>query len=49
VQAQLASRVAVKLDTKNLLDAPYRVVQGSVTRLRYRAGRAFTLGVTLTP
>jgi hypothetical protein len=24
-------------------------VQGSVTRLRYRAGRVFTLGVTLTP
>jgi TonB-dependent receptor len=49
VRAQLASRLAVKLDTKNLLDAPDRVVQGSVTRLRYRAGRAFTLGVTLTP
>lgn len=49
VQAQLGSRIALKLDTRNLLDAPYRVVQGSVTRLRYRAGRVFTLGVTLTP
>jgi TonB-dependent receptor len=49
VQAQLTSRIAMKLDTKNLLDAPYRVAQGSVTRLRYRAGRVFTLGVTLTP
>jgi TonB-dependent receptor len=49
VQAQLGTRIALKLDTKNLLDAPYRVVQGSVTRLRYRAGRVFTLGVTLTP
>ncbi|HEY7686748.1 MAG TPA: hypothetical protein VH833_11635, partial [Gemmatimonadales bacterium] len=49
VQAQLGTRIALKLDSKNLLDAPYRVVQGSVTRLRYRAGRVFTLGVTLTP
>ncbi|MGH7537775.1 MAG: TonB-dependent receptor domain-containing protein, partial [Gemmatimonadales bacterium] len=49
VQAQLASRLAVKLDAKNLLDTPFRVVQGSVTRLRYRAGRVLTLGVTLTP
>ncbi len=49
VQSQLGARVAVKLDAKNLLDAPYRVVQGSVTRLRYHAGRVFSLGVTLTP
>ena len=48
-QAQLGSRIALKLDAKNLLDAPYRVVQGTVTRLRYHAGRVVTLGVTLTP
>ncbi len=49
VQAHLGPRVALKLDAKNLLDAPYRVVQGSVTRLRYHAGRVVTLGVTITP
>jgi TonB-dependent receptor len=49
VQTQLGARFAVKLDAKNLLDAPYRVVQGSVTRLRYHAGRVVSLGVTLTP
>ncbi len=49
VQTQLGPRLALKLDAKNLLDAPYRVVQGSVTRLRYHAGRVVTLGVTLTP
>ena len=48
-RAQLGSNVALKLDAKNLLDAPYRVVQGSVTRLRYHAGRVVTLGVMLTP
>jgi TonB-dependent receptor len=47
-QAQLSPQLALKLDAKNLLDAPYRVVQGSVTRLRYRAGRVLTLGATLT-
>jgi outer membrane receptor protein involved in Fe transport len=49
MQTQLGPRLALKLDAKNLLDAPYRVVQGSVTRLRYHAGRVVTLGVTLTP
>ena len=46
---QLVSQVALKLDAKNLLDAPYRVVQGQVTRVSYRAGRVFALGATLNP
>ena len=49
LQSQLGARIALKLDARNLLDAPYRVVQGSVTRLRYHAGRVVSLGVTLTP
>lgn len=37
-------RVAVRFDGKNLLDSPYRTVQGSATREEYRAGRMFDLG-----
>jgi TonB-dependent receptor len=38
-----------KLDGKNLLDAPYRMVQGSVVRQRYKTGRSFSLGFTWKP
>jgi hypothetical protein len=41
--------VALKLDAKNLLDAPYEVTQGSVTREYYRAGRSLSAGVTWRP
>ena len=41
--------VAMKLDAKNLLDAPYEVTQGTVTREYYRAGRTFSLGLTWRP
>jgi TonB-dependent receptor len=34
-----------KLDAKNLLDSPYRVTQGNVTRERYTTGRIFALGL----
>lgn len=33
-----------RADFKNLLDAPYRLTQGSVTREAYRAGRVFSIG-----
>jgi outer membrane receptor protein involved in Fe transport len=36
--------LALKLDAKNLLDSPYLMTQGDVVRLRYRAGRTFSLG-----
>ncbi len=39
----------LKVDAKNLLDSPYRVLQGGVTRLEYRAGRVFMLGATWQP
>ncbi|MGI9076249.1 MAG: TonB-dependent receptor domain-containing protein [Gemmatimonadaceae bacterium] len=38
-----------KLDGKNLLDSPYEVTQGSVTREYYRAGRAIAGGLTWRP
>lgn len=49
LQLPLADATSVKLDAKNLLDAPHLVTQGSVTRLRYRTGRVYSLGVTWTP
>jgi TonB-dependent receptor len=35
-----------RVDAKNLLDAPYVLRQGTVTRERYEAGRVFSLGLT---
>ncbi|MGH7449277.1 MAG: TonB-dependent receptor domain-containing protein [Longimicrobiales bacterium] len=37
---------ALKLDAKNLLDAPYELVQGDVTRESYRAGRSYSFGLS---
>ena len=37
---------SVKLDMRNLLDTPYQLRQGAVTRHRYRSGRMFALGFT---
>jgi TonB-dependent receptor len=38
--------VAGKLDLKNLLDSPYEVRQGDVTRAWYRTGRGVSLGLS---
>ncbi len=38
-----------RLDAKNLLDAPYLLTQGSVTRDSYRAGRLFSVGFSWKP
>jgi hypothetical protein len=35
-----------KVDLKNLLDAPYEVVQGDITRNYHRSGRALSFGVS---
>src|SRR5690606_37896811 len=40
----LAGSLNLRVDGRNLLDAPYLVSQGGVTRESYRAGRIFTLG-----
>ena len=40
---------SLRLDAKNLLDSPYRVEQGGVTRLRYKAGRVFSFGASWSP
>jgi len=46
LQIPVAEAFIVKLDGKNLLDAPYRLTQGEVLRTRYLSGRVF--GVTLS-
>lgn len=43
----LGGGTTLKLDAKNLLDAPYELRQGSVVRHRYTSGRTFSLGVAL--
>ncbi|HEX2778922.1 MAG TPA: hypothetical protein VHM30_05435 [Gemmatimonadaceae bacterium] len=45
----LGSAVAARLDAKNLLDARYRVTQGTVTTEAYNTGRALSLGFTWQP
>jgi outer membrane receptor protein involved in Fe transport len=34
----------LKVDAKNLLDAPFRLTQGPVTREEYRLGRQLSIG-----
>jgi TonB-dependent receptor len=38
--------VSLKLDAKNLLDAPYEVTQGAVVRETYRSGRSYSVGLS---
>ena len=39
--------ISGRFDVKNLLDARYLTAQGAVDREAYRAGRTFTLGLTV--
>jgi outer membrane receptor protein involved in Fe transport len=49
LQAPLPGGMTLKVDGKNLLDAPTLVTQGSLTRLRYTTGRVFAVGLTWQP
>ena len=49
LQVPLFDRLSLKADGKNLLDAPYRVLQGDILRARYRLGRVVSLGATWQP
>ncbi|MDZ4259654.1 MAG: TonB-dependent receptor [Gemmatimonadales bacterium] len=40
------SMMSARIDAKNILDAPYKIMQGSVVRERYLAGRVFNVGFT---
>jgi outer membrane receptor protein involved in Fe transport len=45
----ITSAVTLRFDTKNVLDAPHEVLQGTVTREYYRTGRAFQAGLLWRP
>jgi outer membrane receptor protein involved in Fe transport len=42
----VGSALSLKMDLRNLLDAPYEVTQGTVQREFYRAGRSMSAGMT---
>ncbi|MEA3246627.1 MAG: TonB-dependent receptor [Gemmatimonadota bacterium] len=45
----IGTDVTFRFDAKNLLDAPYRTAQGTVTREEYRAGRTLQAGLAWRP
>ena len=45
----ITGSVSARLDGKNLLDAPYQTMQGTVTRERFQAGRTLQIGVRWQP
>ena len=47
VRLPAGNGLQLRFDAKNLLDAPYRLQQGSVLREGYDVGRAFQIGVTV--
>ena len=49
VQVPVLASTSIRLDGKNLLDSPYRWDQGGITRLRYKAGRVFSFGLSWNP
>jgi outer membrane receptor for ferric coprogen and ferric-rhodotorulic acid len=49
VRQAVAPIATLRLDVKNLLDAPYDMVQGTVTRESYHTGRAVNVALQWTP
>lgn len=45
----VARAIAVKLDARNLLDAPFRITQGTLVRHAYRSGRTLSVGLRWSP
>jgi hypothetical protein len=45
----LWNSTSAKLNASNILDSQYKEVAGGITRLSYRTGRVFSLGLTWTP
>ncbi len=49
LRVPVVPQVSLRVDGRNLLDAPYRMTQGDVIRMRYKTGRIFTIGATWQP
>jgi hypothetical protein len=49
VEIPLWTTTSLKLDAKNLLDAPYRLTQGTVERQRWNFGREFGFSLSWRP
>ena len=49
LRVPVSGTTAIRLDARNLFDAPYRLEQGTVVREAYRAGRVFQTGVVWRP
>ncbi len=49
VRMPLWSAMSLKCDMKNLLDAPYKTLQGTVVRDSYRSGRTLAVGFSWSP
>jgi outer membrane receptor for ferrienterochelin and colicin len=49
VRYDVSRAVGLKLDVRNLLDAPYEFTQGTVVRHRYTVGRSVSLGASWQP
>jgi len=45
----IVNALSGRFDARNLLDAPYETVQGTVVRERYLVGRTFQLGFVWKP
>lgn len=49
VRFPIGDRFSGRFDAKNLMDAPYRLMQGPITRESYRMGRGYTFGLSWRP
>lgn len=49
IRLPVAGAFSARLDGKNLLDAPYRLTQGTVTRELYRIGQTVQVGLVWRP
>lgn len=49
VRFPIGERFSGRVDAKNLRDAPYRLMQGPITRESYRMGRGYSFGLSWRP
>lgn len=49
LRVPVSGALSARIDAKNLLDSPFRLTQGTVTRESYRAGRVVQAGLSWRP